>query len=103
MLIGLEIFGRPMSVPKLKVLYPNTKGARVLGERVFSVILERLGVKGEIKICRVKERWFRPQNNPSNSPFKTCKIMNKTIRKILQVISYFIAALLGAAGGSELM
>ena len=29
--------------------------------------------------------------------------MNKTIRKILQVISYFIAALLGAAGGSELM
>ena len=29
--------------------------------------------------------------------------MNKTVRKILQVISYFIVAILGAAGGSELM
>ena len=29
--------------------------------------------------------------------------MNKTVKKILQVISYFIAAILGAAGGSELM
>jgi hypothetical protein len=51
-------------------------------------------------LCRVIKKWFRPQNNPNNSPFKTCKIMNKTVRKILQVISYFIAAILGAAGGS---
>ena len=29
--------------------------------------------------------------------------MNKTVRKILQVISYFIAALLGAAGEATLM
>jgi len=54
-------------------------------------------------LCRVKERWFWPQNNPSNSPFKTCKIMNKTVRTILQAISYLITLILGAAGGSALM
>jgi hypothetical protein len=29
--------------------------------------------------------------------------MNKTVKTILQVISYVIAAILGAAGGSTLM
>ena len=29
--------------------------------------------------------------------------MNKTVRTILQVLGYIIAAILGAAGGSELM
>jgi hypothetical protein len=28
------------------------------------------------------------------------KVMNKTVKKILQVISYIISILLGAAGGS---
>ena len=54
-------------------------------------------------LCRVKKRWLRPQNNPNNSPFKTCKIMNKTVRKILQFVGYLIAALLGAAGEATLM
>ena len=43
------------------------------------------------------------EKKPNNSPFKTCKIMNKTVRKILQAISYLITLLLGAAGGSTLM
>ena len=42
--------------------------------------------------------WFRPRNNPINSPFKTFKVMSKTVRTILQIISYVIAAILGAAG-----
>ncbi len=29
--------------------------------------------------------------------------MNKTVKKVLQVIGYIIAAILGAAGGSTLM
>ncbi len=41
-------------------------------------------------------------NNPNYSPFKTCKIMSKTVRTILQVISYVIAAILGAAGEAML-
>ena len=31
---------------------------------------------------------------------KHIKVMNKTVKKILQVISYIISLLLGAAGGS---
>ena len=54
-------------------------------------------------LCRVKEGGSSHRNNPSNSPFKTCKIMNKTVRKILQAISYLITLFLGAAGGSTLM
>lgn len=36
-------------------------------------------------------------------PFKTSDIMNKTVKTILQVISYIIAAILGAAGEATLM
>ena len=43
-----------------------------------------------------------PRDNPSNSPFKTCKIMNKTVKTILQVISYIITLLLGGAGATML-
>ena len=32
-------------------------------------------------------------------PFKTCKIMNKTFKKILQILSYIINLLLG--GGKD--
>lgn len=39
-------------------------------------------------------------NNPNYSPFKTRKDMNKTVKKVLQVISYIISILLGAAGGA---
>ena len=53
-------------------------------------------------LCRVKERWFWPRDNPSNSPFKTCKVMSKTVRKILQVISYIITLLLGGAAGGAI-
>jgi len=35
--------------------------------------------------------------------FKTHKIMNKTVKTILQIASYIISALLGAYGGSALM
>ena len=42
-----------------------------------------------------KRGGFGHRNNPSNSPFKTCKIMNKTVRTILQAISYLINLLLG--------
>jgi len=43
---------------------------------------------------------FGRGNNPSNSPFKTLKRMNKTVKMILQAISYVITLLLGAAGGT---
>jgi hypothetical protein len=46
--------------------------------------------------------WFWPRDNPSNSPFKTCKVMSKTVRKILQVISYIITLLLGGAAGGAI-
>ena len=46
--------------------------------------------------------WMSHINNPNYSPFKTCKVMNKTVRTILQVISYVIAAILGAAGEAML-
>ena len=35
--------------------------------------------------------------------FKTSKIMNKTVRTILQAISYLITLLIGATGGATLM
>jgi len=57
----------------------------------------------DFKICSEYKTWFGPQNNHSNSPFKTCKIMNKTVRKILQAISYLITLLLGAAESATLM
>ena len=41
--------------------------------------------------------------NPYYSPFKTSKVMNKTVKTILQVISYIIALILGAAGEATLM
>jgi hypothetical protein len=44
-----------------------------------------------------------PCQNPNNSPFKTSKIVNKTVRTILQIIGYVIAAILGAAGEATLM
>jgi len=34
---------------------------------------------------------------------KTQRIMNKTVKTILQVLSYIIAAILGAAGEATLM
>lgn len=46
---------------------------------------------------------FTPRDNPGNSLFKTRKVMNKTVKKILQVISYIIAAILGAAGEAAIM
>ena len=36
--------------------------------------------------------------NPIYSPSKTHKIMNKKVKTILQIVSYIIAAILGAAG-----
>ena len=41
-----------------------------------------------------------PRDNPGNSLFKTRKVMNKTVKKILQVISYIITLLLGGAGAA---
>ena len=35
-------------------------------------------------------------------PFKTLKVMNKTVKKIFQVISYVISALLGAFSSNVL-
>jgi hypothetical protein len=44
---------------------------------------------------------FDHTNNPNYSPFKTLrKRMNKTVKMILQAISYVITLLLGAAGGT---
>ena len=37
------------------------------------------------------------------NPEKHTRIMNKTVKTILQVISYIIAAILGAAGEATLM
>ena len=54
-------------------------------------------------LCRVIRSGSDHENNPSNSPFKTLVIMNKTVRTILQVLSYLIAAILGAAGEATLM
>ena len=41
--------------------------------------------------------------NPIINPEKHTRIMNKTVKTILQVISYIIAAILGAAGEATLM
>ena len=43
------------------------------------------------------------QLTPNYSPFKTHSIMNKTVKTVLQILSYIIAAILGAAGEATLM
>ena len=45
--------------------------------------------------------YLRYINNPNYSPFKTSKVMNKTVKKVLQVISYIISLLLGAGKGEK--
>ena len=49
-----------------------------------------------------KRSGFGHVDNPNYSPFKTFKIMNKTVKTILQAISYIITLILGAAGGAAM-
>jgi len=49
-----------------------------------------------------KRGGFDHTNNPNYSPFKTLRIMNKTVKTILQAISYIITLILGAAGGAAM-
>ncbi len=41
--------------------------------------------------------------NPIYSPLKAHRIMNKTVKTVLKVLGYIIAALLGAAGEAVMM
>ena len=50
-----------------------------------------------------KRRSYSYEINPIINPEKHTRIMNKTVKTILQVISYIIAAILGAAGEATLM
>jgi hypothetical protein len=96
------------SSPKMRI--EKRKSARLPFLRVWTalfcekIIGEMFGFLDYFMyLCNIKRGGFGRGNNPSNSPFKTCKIMNKTVRKILQAISYLITLFLGAAGGSTLM
>ena len=51
-------------------------------------------------LCSAKETWLRPQKQTSYSSLKKQTIMNKTVKMILQAISYIITLILGAAGGT---
>jgi len=52
--------------------------------------------------CSAKEKWLRPQKQTSYSSFKNFTVMNKTVKTILQAISYLITLILGAAGGAAM-
>ena len=49
-----------------------------------------------------KRSGFGHEDNPNYSPFKTSKVMNKTVKTILQAISYIITLILGAVGGAAM-
>ena len=53
-------------------------------------------------LCSAKETWLRPQEQTSYSSFKNFTVMNKTVKTILQAISYLITLILGAAGGAAM-
>lgn len=53
-------------------------------------------------LCSAKETWLRPQKQTSYSSFKNFTVMNKTVKTILQAISYLITLILGAAGGAAM-
>ena len=53
-------------------------------------------------LCSAKETWLRPQKQNELFIIKKTTVMNKTVKTILQAISYLITLILGAAGGAAM-